>query len=373
MKFPEFQNDWFSQQILIVEKSIANKKNILICYNSDADGLFAAVFLYKYFKNFNKNIQIDEKPIFNFQYDFEVIETYVAEKSYDLVFCVDLPIIQETNVVNFIAEKCKLIIYDHHMILNYEKNKLNKNILYVNSRDIDLDTTCTYFSAMLYSTHSKFNKNDLYLMTIGLIGDWAFDKNPWVKQKIVDYFSIDSIQTLNNYTKKLNGYFRANTNLVYSDIVARLALVKPNSDVVEQLNIIGDNYQLDSCIQIVDAEIKSFVDLIVQEFEQDEVKVYCQILACRTFCVGVVASILAQRFSHTLFSLGFESNGKVQFELRTNRENNIQIVDVLREQRKYFSPLTSGGHPKAAGALVPLAEEINFKNSLNLALQNLQI
>jgi single-stranded DNA-specific DHH superfamily exonuclease len=87
----------------------------------------------------------------------------------------------------------------------------------------------------------------------------------------------------------------------------------------------------------------------------------------KTFNVGILATVLAKRSVAPVVAIGFEAGDRVQFELRISPDSGIDLTAILRKQRAEFAPLTSGGHPMAAGALIWKKDTQRFANSLRNA------
>lgn len=68
-------------------------------------------------------------------------------------------------------------------------------------------------------------------------------------------------------------------------------------------------------------------------------------------------------------ALGFRKDDVVQYELRVGKSSKLDLIRVLQAQRELFAPLTSGGHPRAAGALVTARDIGRFESSLRQAVE----
>jgi len=154
----------------------------MVLYNADVDGFAASFFVYRYLLASNKiqTNQFQSRPVWNYEYDFQWIPQFVEQTKPDLVVCVDIPIIQEPNVLNAVQKKCRIVIYDHHVVPPNAEIPPDKT-LFLNSRTLsgsNEDHPASAFSAAAANQIGSLSIRDLPILATGLRGDWALKKYP---------------------------------------------------------------------------------------------------------------------------------------------------------------------------------------------------
>jgi len=127
-------------------------------------------------------------------------------------------------------------------------------------------------------------------------------------------------------------------------------------------------YNLRQMLKKVDKDAITNIENIKKIINSSKSKLICKVLNVSTFSVEIIATRLAIEFASFIFCIGFKYKDKIQFELRTNNNNNYNLIILLKLQRKFFKPITSGGHPKAAGALINVRGKSKFCESLSKSL-----
>ena len=172
---------------------------------------------------------------------------------------------------------------------------------------------------------------------------------------------------INRITSRLNALFRARPGDTPVDAQRELYLLMRSCAAEIAFARFCLQYKLDEAQQMVTDEVQPALEFL-RAVEPSKEGLLCHVLDFRTFSVGIVASVLAVQDHAPVVALGFKAGDRVQFELRTSRNNNIDLTGLLKEQRRSFTPISSGGHPKAAGALVRIADVNKFRNSLQKAI-----
>lgn len=365
-------------------KNILRLKNgdrVLILYNADADGFVASYFVYKTLRLINNGttFKVLTRAIWNYEYDFEWLPHYLSRRSADVIICLDIPIIQEKKIIRKIATTHRIAIYDHHILPDLGIANI-KNLLYLNSRILDVKVEnhpTSAFTAAIASQLGAIVEPEYLVLAMGLIGDRALKRYP----ELFEYLQIDYPELLENnnewksqlasFTSRLNALFRAYPGKTPPKVQASLAQMIASRNPFIALERFSQRFKLEEAQALVNKEVAFVLNKLTttENFDKDNI-ILCLVPGMRTFSVGIVATILAEQRFSSIVALGFVSKDRVQFELRVAEENDIDLTKILQAQHKLFKPLTSGGHPKAAGALVRRSDVDIFCHTLKVAVIN---
>jgi hypothetical protein len=354
-----------------------------ILYNADADGFIASYFIYKYLYSFaNKDhLQIHTKAVWNFDYDFKWLPRYLSNKNYGTIICLDIPIIQEQNLLMKLSAHYNFVVYDHHMI-KYTHIRRSSGILYLNSHQIANNTinypTCS-FAALFASNFMPISLNEYIFLSLGLLSDRSLSNFP----KLLEYLLINTIQIkdankswdspLGKAASQLNSIFRAWPGKTPINAQKYLMKVLQSSSFLIAFNDFCFKYKTDAANKKVSKDVDTALGKIEHNFIQmssPPSSVLINIIEVDSFSVGIVASILAERMIFPIVAIGFKYHDKIQFELRTYN-NAIDLTKVLNHQKRYFIPITSGGHCLAAGALIYKKDYNKFCCTINRSYEDI--
>ena len=359
--------------------NLNNDESVMVLYNADVDGFAASFFVYRYLLASNNILasQFQSRPIWNYEYDFQWVPQFIGQAKPDLVVCVDIPIIQEPNVLNAVQKECRIVIYDHHVVPPNVETPRDKT-LFLNSRalsDSNEDHPASAFSAAAANQIGALSINDLPILATGLKGDWALKKYPEFAEqleKLLPGFMGDPSDwntPLSKFTAQLNALFRAHPGQQFQDLHNRLAYIFDTEPVNDAIATFVDEFQLKKAAADVQLEVDTYLkELEKMALSQTQGGIFIAVPKVKTFNVGILATILARRNIAPVVAIGYEAGERVQFELRIASDAKIDLTKVLREQRTSFQPLTSGGHPMAAGALVWKRDIQRFEDSIREAL-----
>jgi hypothetical protein len=349
---------------------------ICLLYNADADGFTASYFILAVIDSLTRPqpAQVRTRAVWNYEYDFCWLADLEWLNNEDLIICVDIPVIQEPDVLRELSKAHDVLIYDHHI----PPDGISEipGVIYANSRllnRINVDYPACWFAAALAFGAGAVSKADIPVLACGLCGDNCLNTNTQLTEFLKHNFAtlLDDRLTpkplLNIFTSRLNALFRVNPGLTPEDAQHRLYLLMRTLSPEVAFAQFCSQYNLDKAQQLVTNEVQPALDFL-RAIEPSNEGLFCHVLDFRTFSVGIVASVLAAQEHAPIVALGFRAGDKVHFDLRTSRLNNIDLTILLKEQRRYFTPVTSGGHPKAAGALVHTTDVDKFRNSLKKAI-----
>lgn len=349
---------------------------ICLLYNADADGFTASYFVLGIIDSLTRPqpANIQTRAVWNYEYDFSWLVDFAAGNDPAVIICVDIPIIQEPDVLQKISKACEILIYDHHM--PPERLDPIPHVFYANSHLLeakDVDYPASFFAAALAFGAGAAAAVDMPVLACGLCGDNCLYTNKQMTEFLWREFPVflqapaGSRPPLSRLTSRINALFRANPDHTPADAQTDLYMLLRSSPADEAFAKFCARYNLDHAQQLITQEVQPALEFL-RAVEPSKGGLLCQVLDFTTFSVGIVASVLAAETCAPVIALGFQVADRVQFELRTNRDNTIDLTELLKAQRCFFTPISSGGHPKAAGALIYTADVAKFQTSLQKAL-----
>ncbi len=375
-------SQWWKEMSCTFHEQIKQYKNsgILILYNADADGFVSTHFLCRiYNKIARKQSRLFFKAVWNYEFKFEWLEEYLFDKSISLVICLDLPIIQEPEVLHSLTlSGKKFLIYDHHIVP--QKYLPIEGVSYFNSRLLDNEKSnhpTSIISALLADHVVNLTYNEYLIAAIGLLGDQSLHLYPeyysLLQEKSRDLFNSDNLwkSRFGKITSLINAFFRANPSKNPKDIHwVLLNLIQKEDDFINIIDSLNSKYGFEIAQKMVNDEVNYYINKLSNSYtEQINKEFICLVLPMRTFSVGIIATILAKRNIAPMVAIGFNADNTIQFEIRRADSEKRSIIDILNIQKKYFTPLTAGGHPMAAGALVKKGDENKFCISFTKAMR----
>jgi single-stranded DNA-specific DHH superfamily exonuclease len=354
----------------------------LVLYNADVDGFAASYFVYKFISSAHSKalpLQFQSRPVWNYEYDFRWVPDCVQQAKADLVVCVDIPIIQEPQILTEVAEHITTLIYDHH-VLPFEPQGNPEKLVFLNSRALggaNEDHPASAFTAAAAIQRNALQLPDLLILATGLKGDWALDRYPLLVSKLNALFPgfVGNVQDrkapLGALTSNINALFRAHPGKNFRNLQEQLSTFLTSQPPEQALAAFAHAFQLDAAARIVQDQVNiALTDLSANAHLKTTDGILIDVVKSSTFSVGILATVLAKRHVAPIVAIGYEAGDRVQFELRVAQDAKIDLTNLLRRQRAEFQPITSGGHPKAAGALVWKRDLQQFSNSLRNALNN---
>jgi single-stranded DNA-specific DHH superfamily exonuclease len=372
------KTNWWSKAASHFIDRIKTLKNgrILVLYNADADGFCSSYFIVKSLCSEGNYNNIITKAVWNFEFDFDWLPGLVDSAKPEVVISLDTPIIQEPQILKLISSQTEVLIYDHHIV---PKNFIPiLNVSYINSRLLDDNKEnfpTTFFISSLFYTDKSFEHNDFIILFCGLHGDYYFNKNDDLKmiaesnfKSLFDGFS-DRKSKIDLYTGKINSLFRAFPEKTPHNAQQFIIQKLSSFSIEDTLNLFDKEYQIAEAQKKITSEVNNAIEKIKSVPCKGDI--CCEVLQFKTFSVGIVSTVLAFQKYAEVVSIGFKSKTKIQFELRTHEDSKVDLTVLLDKQRNDFTPITSGGHPKAAGALINKSDADTFCKTLTKSFKSL--
>ncbi len=351
----------------------------LVLYNADIDGFAASYFVFKSLSAIRGNTPLEfrSRPIWNYEYDFQWIPDVLGAATPDLLVCVDLPIIQEPEVLRQAATAQDILIYDHHVVPP-NLPPLPDNVTFLNPRLLGSpseDHPASAFTGAAALAQNAIIPSDLLLLAAGLRGDVALARYPELLvslEELIPSYACNPLgwdSPLGRFTSHLNALFRAHPGRDFTNLQQRLAQLLATEAVDTAVAIFSSEFQLDQAAVDVQREVDKYrIELTQDTASLTKDGVFIATPRVKTFSVGIIATILAKQNIAPVVVVGFEAGERVQFELRIAPNADVDLTLVLRDQLTEFRPVTSGGHPMAAGALVWKRDSQRFADTLRRAL-----
>lgn len=364
-------------------KSLRDGSKVLILYNGDPDGCASAVQLEIILENEKKKIKIKKHWVASYSYLFErELELILRLKPEYLIF-LDLPIIQEIQTLGQMSEITKaILIYDHHNVSS--RLKLPTNVLYLNSRVIngkvvrnDPTAYFTYCLGLRYGLNKNITK---WLIGIGLIGDFALENYPEILSSISKY-SPDLNKGKDIYDvrfRRISGII--NASYKYNPLKAtHLAfdLLKEAYECEDPFLVFDEKNANALKLQNISRELKVEIDNEIKRFNKNKTEHGSSLLLTyasqsKHFIAGIVAGISSGRYKDKIISVGFRYGHLMQNEIRVGEDSKIDLIKLLKNLSINYDCLSSGGHSKAAGALIEFREYRKFVEALNETVLRLE-
>ncbi|MHC5060618.1 MAG: DHH family phosphoesterase [Planctomycetota bacterium] len=370
--------DWWEG---VAEKFISvlrrhKHERICLLYNADADGFAASYFALGIIDSLSRPqpANVQTRAVWNYEYDFSWLPAFVADNSPAVIISVDIPIIQEPEVLQKISDTCEILIYDHH--IPPERIDPIPQVFYANSHLLeakDTDYPASFFAAALAFSINGTTQVDIPVLACGLCCDNCLFTNKKMTKFLWQIFPAlmdapaDARPPLKRLTARLNALFRANPDQTPADAQRDLYMLLRSLPAQDAFIQFCRQYNLDNAQWHITQEVQPALKLFQAKAPSDD-GLLCEVLDFKTCSTGIVASVLAAQNHCPVVALGFEIADKVHFDLRSNRDNSIDLTKLLKAQRAYFAPITSGGHPKAAGALIHSKDIQKFRTSLQKAV-----
>jgi len=347
---------------------------VFVLYNADVDGFVASYFIHRAVPS---DVRLKSRAVWNYEFDFAWLLPMFSSAPTSNLICVDIPIIQEPEVLHVLTQRHSILIYDHHVVPARSGINL-EGVFYFNSRlysGEESSQPASAFAAGIAAQAVRLRQNDFGILALGLIGDHSLGMYPDLVENLRK-FSKEPIDPLNpwnswlgRWSSKINAAFRAHPSVQPERMEETLIHAADNGSLSETLERFSEQFSLDDAVHLVDADVKRGLKIFESH---SRVSLICRVLDLSTFSVGIVASLLATNGFATVICLGFRTGSRIQFELRRADSTHVDLTQLLTRQRKYFTPITSGGHPVAAGALINASDEESFCTSLRRAFLELE-
>ena len=340
----------------------SQKKNAIIFYHSDTDGLMSAWLFCKILEHLGV-INIRTLPVWSHQFTFKFLDDFEVDNVREFVIFTDLPLLQEPDTLSRFSRNNSCYVYDHHRPPENSKQDI-EGVLYHNSLLFTKQSwPASYFTYLLHSKIVAETPLSILLATLGLIGDNALDRFPEMRIEISKLFPgiLDSALIWDSQAGKLcssfNVIFKANPLGLPYDL--RLFVPSDSDPPLEELLNTVSALKVDELSKSVQIEVEHLYNDLLKRCEKSgEGSAIISLTNMKTFSVGIVAAKLIASKIIPFVCLGFQLGNLIQYELRTADNSVASVLDILDQLSLEYKPISCGGH-KVAGGLLINADDYN--------------
>lgn len=371
--------DKFRSSLLELQKT----DNIWLVHHADCDGCIGGVFCSYVIKRLGLKLS-NRLWVLSSEYDLQSQKELIQQHSPEVVIFLDLDVVSDGVLLgDWKKEVKRILIYDHHKVDGSELRKLlsdHKAIFYLNPRLLPGSHTfpASYFG---YSLFRQFQNQDsrIWLMGAGLIGDHALDEDQELKEIILKEYrdliktSYETHNSLYQITSMINaGYFHCDSkNNDVSFQLAYEAFLQNNPYVFFDTRVSATK-EIQRRKSDVDIAVRqACISAETNSIRDKSLPLVIYIISSQHYISGLVASSLSSKYKNEIILAGQAWQDKFSFEIRRGINCSIDITQILKLQRNYYTSLSAGGHPPACGALVKKTDRDRFINTFREAFVNL--
>ncbi len=349
-----------------IDNEIKNSKNILVYFDTDADGLTSYIQLKKYYNNIDNNKIITGIPYYDKDSDKKpFFDSLVNVNKYDLIIFLDRPTVEE----EYFVENKKIIWIDHHP--SNDKKLIKKyNILHFNPLDYNFSYyPVTYW---VYKLTKGFNKD------IGLIGTIS---DFFLIDEIIDGSNILNLEEINNMRKNMTDE-EILRDLTYNSFLDKFITlynfvfklkeeeIYKSIKWLEKLNYEDLKIEFDinknELINKINKNLEKVNKIIKRALKEKDEKIFYFEYSGKTSFTSIIANKLGYYLKNwKILIICFMNNreNKAYFSIRSQKDYIINKI-VSKISKKYGG--RGGGHPNASGANI----DLNIKDDFVIELKN---
>lgn len=328
----------------------------LFFFHDDADGLCSFLLLYRY-KNEGKGVCVKSKPHVDSRF-YKVVQEYQPDK----IFILDLAILSDDFIDEF---NIPIIWIDHHGPADVQ------GVKYFNPKLND-PNMITCVSTLCYDVIKDHRPEDLWISTIGTIGDWQLTH-------VTEEFSKKYPDLLPETIKRpQDGLFNSPLSRLVK--IYNMLLKGRTQDVMKCVKIFS---RIESPYELIKGETPR-AQFILKRFESIE-KLYNQLLGFALKKVsdskmlvityqenqmsfsGELANELLYRYPDKIIIVAREKSGEMKCSMRSGAE-----VDLASALEKALVGIEGygGGHTHACGGCVKVEQFEQFLQQLEDAIDS---
>ncbi len=321
-------------------------ENVLIVYDSDADGIASAALFAKILKKLRKKI------------GFSTYEKLRIMNKYDSFVFLDVPYVDE-NVLKKIRNK-KILIVDHHPLIDY------KNVIYCNPRKFDKNAYIPVSCIIYEVSKDIFGKKLCWIGAIGVLGDMAIKSCGWVLKDVESVYP----ELLIN---KSEGIMNSTILGVLTKIINSSRVIKRETGAKEAAKFL---YSISDYTQILNASTRKSKDLlkwyiktereierILKEFEKKKIKKGNFIIfevKSKLNLKSTIATSLSTKLKNGVLVI-LQKKGRV-FDVSFRRGRNCRkdLSKLVEKIKDSIEGAKGGGHPTASAMKIPVRRKKEF-------------
>jgi single-stranded DNA-specific DHH superfamily exonuclease len=359
-------------------------RKCLIVYHGDCDGVVsAALFDYILREALHKS-DIHHTSVRSEQYDFAHVLDEIERLRPDITVFLDLSIQNHPDKLSRFSELTQrgVLIYDHH---NQQNDIMPDNTLYLNPSitpdgyDENAPPPC-YFAARLAEARCK--KDFDWVAAIGLIGESAVDRYIDLFTKVSRQFpELCPSGEIHGASQVQRSKLRTISYAIGSAFWGPPGQYEQTA--FETLTGMVDRYSPQSFFDAENwgaariMELESSVrreigrtlhETLANSFYDPAASLRYAEVSSEYRIGGVIATRMSRKFRDDLVVTGQPYGDRYVIEARRGANRTENMADLLARASRHLHPFSTGGHPAAAGATLPLTASSEFFVALETAM-----
>ncbi|MEW6665479.1 MAG: hypothetical protein AB1512_09680 [Thermodesulfobacteriota bacterium] len=326
----------------------------LIVYHGDGDGCCAAHFLKKAIHPPRIQFYWVPTPAF----DFREAEVHCLDKNAGLVVFLDLPVQNRLEMIERLAAKARVFIYDHHEVGGFEPGFKCDGVLYVNP--VLLHQGVPYPTALFaWALMRKRTPQDDEVLFMGLFTESWLDRVP----EIFQYLNPFRQGTLKEVAKRVHASFLVHESGTAHPALDLLALIDESPTGIGPEIFRSSEYRiLEHAYGLVESEKRRLLKGILSQIHgAPSSGLILEMVESEIRVSGLIASELRWMFPGVVIAIGQRWRDRYVCELRRGAGCDVNLAELIEGIRQDARLLTGGGHPMAAAFA---AEEAEFMKAL---------
>ncbi|MFH7864926.1 MAG: DHHA1 domain-containing protein [Candidatus Aenigmatarchaeota archaeon] len=324
--------------------NLKHTDNICILYHRDNDGICSAVLMLKILYKNNLSASFFD---FSLSEDEEVFNTLV--KKFNKFIILDIPFDQAKEVL--VTDNIKILIIDHHPPI---KNLSSENIVHYNIHfEKNVYQPVSY---LVYKIFEDELKDYDWVATIGTVSDYGIDDCLDLISKFIKNPTKENVSK--SKLMKIADMLYGNSIFSSCNDVIELLFNSKSLEELEKNKILKETYKN------YRKEIKRLKKKYLEKSENlfDGRLIFGLLNSKYKRLSSSVSTELCSEDNSKIFIVYEERKGKFSVSARTGI-SNIDLGKIFKEISNEIN-ISAGGHPNAAGALLP-------KNKINIFKEKL--
>jgi len=339
------------------------KEDVIInIFHNDADGVCSCVLMNRFLKRkiCKEADSVIAQPMPPAKNLLQRIRLSLPSK----IIFLDLSIDQDKSIIKKLEQDCEILIIDHHQISNNlnSKKTVHYNPLFENPSIYQSGSYLTYKICSTVLNDSDWDKKNLWLAIIGIIGDYYIRDSLDIIKKAEEYYS-DIIK--NNDQEALhNSLFGQVSDMISAakackisceEIVNIINSMETVHEINKQQKLVDSYKKVQEDIERIKIDIKSNIDSNKNVLFYEKKSKYN--------LRSPIATIMSNDYPKKLIVVWEDIKNKIKISAR-NQNKNINVAKTLKSVIKDFKYASAGGHEAAAGASIRKQDWEEFKERL---------
>ncbi len=367
-----------------LEATARSAESSAIVYHGDCDGVVSGALFDYIFREAMHKSDIHHIAVRTEQYDFAHVLEQLERLRPDITVFLDLSIQNHPDKLERFAELTQhgVLIYDHH---SQQNDRVPENTLYLNPSitpdgyDENAPPPC-YFAAKLAEARCKQDFD--WVAAVGLIGESAVDRYIELFAKVSRQFpelcpagEIHGASQVQRSKLRTISYAIGSAfwgppgkyeQTAFDVLTGMITRYSPKSFFDLDNSAAARILELE---QTVRREIgRTFHEALVNSYYAATTSLRYAEVSSDYRIGGVIATRMARKFRDDLIVTGQPCGDRYVIEARRGSNRTENMADLLARASHDLHPFSTGGHPAAAGATLPLESSSGFFLALESAI-----